>query len=216
MKDINLGYKFRNPVLLKTALTHPSHRHEKGGVDNQRLEFLGDSVVGCVTAEVLYETFPDSDEGELTAKKNAIVSGANLAEYAAALSLGKCLLLGKGEEKEGRSRESTLADAFEAVIGAVFLDGGYSAARDIVSSLITDSAEKWSVRYDYKSELQKVFHKKMGSLPVYATEETGLEHKRYFFSEVGDGSETFGRGQGKSKKEAEQRAAQEALEALSL
>ncbi len=215
MENIKLDYDFQNPGLLETAFTHPSHRHEKGGkVDNQRLEFLGDAVIGCIASEILYKTFPDADEGEISMKKSAIVSKGSLAGYAGKLSLSGGLLLGKGEEKEGRERESNLADVFEAVIGAVFLDGGYEAARRIVSDLILQSKDKWMLSTDYKSELQRVFHQKFSSLPVYKTEETGPEHQRYFFSEVGNGSEVFGRGQGRNKKEAEQRAAKEGLEAL--
>ncbi len=216
MKNIKLGYNFQNPQLLITALTHPSHRNEKGGEsDNQRLEFLGDAVIGCIAAEVLHERFPDSDEGDLSKKKSAIVSGENLAGYARAFSFGKHMLFGKGEEKNGgRNRNSTLADVFEAVVGAIFLDGGYGAAYGFVSVLILENSDKWQNPADYKSELQQVFHKKFASFPVYETEETGPEHERYFFCEVGNGSEVLGGGQGSSKKEAEQRAAKEALELL--
>lgn len=215
MKDIKLTHRFNDEALLKTALTHPSHKHESGGdVDNQRLEFLGDAVIGCVAADVLGQCFPGSAEGELSVRKSSAVSGENLAFYAKSLGLGKCLLLGKGEEKEGRERESNLADAFEAVAGAVFLDGGYGAAREFVSGFLLSNMESWSKSRDYKSGLQKLFHKRFGSLPVYGTVETGPKNKRYFFSEVGDGSGIFGRGQGGSKKEAEQRAAKEALENL--
>lgn len=215
MKGIKPGYKFKNTELLNTALTHPSHRNESGGdVDNQRLEFLGDAVIGCVAADVLERSFPDSAEGELSVRKSSAVSGENLALYAKNLGLGKCLLLGKGEEKEGRERASNLADAFEAVAGAVFLDGGYEAAREFVSGHLLSNMESWSRSRDHKSELQKLFHKRFCSLPVYSTVETGPANKRYFFSEVGNGSEVFGRGQGSNKKEAEQRAAGEALENL--
>jgi len=158
--------------------------------------------------------FPDSDEGELSVKKSTIVRGENLADYARKLDLGRCLLFGKGEEREGDGRTSNLADVFEAVIGAVFLDGGYAAACGVVSGLIMENRGKWSVSTDYKSELQRVFHKKMGFLPVYETHESGPEHQKCFFSEVGNGLEIFGRGRGKNKKEAEQRAAREALELL--
>ena len=215
MKGIKLGYRFKDTALLEAALTHPSHRNENGGgVDNQRLEFLGDAVVGCVAADVLGRRFPDSAEGELSVRKSSAVSGGNLALYAKNLGLGECLLLGKGEEKEGRERESNLADAFEAVAGAVFLDGGYEAARAFVSEHLLSNITIWSESRDYKSALQRLFHKRFGSLPVYSTGETGPGHKRYFFSEVGDGSGVFGRGQGGNKKEAEQRAAKEALENL--
>ncbi|WP_462137690.1 ribonuclease III [Candidatus Mycalebacterium sp.] len=215
MKNIKLGYDFHDSRLLKAAFTHRSYRNEKGGdVDNQRLEFLGDSVVGCVAAEDLWKIFPEADEGELSVKRSSIVSGENLAGYARGLGLGKCMLLGKGEEKSGRERESNLADVFEAVVGAVFLDGGYGAAREFVSGLILSNREKWSVTTDYKSELQKAFHKLTGALPVYETAETGPVYERYFFSAVGDGSKISGRGQGRSKKEAEQRAAKEALGSL--
>lgn len=215
MQNIKLGYDFRDSRFLESAFTHRSYRNEKGGdVDNQRLEFLGDSVVGCVAAEVLWEIFPEADEGELSVNRSRIVSGENLAGYARALDLGKCMLLGKGEEKSGRERESNLADVFEAVVGAIFLDGGYGSARDFMSGLILGNRGKWSVATDYKSELQKAFHKLTGALPIYETEQTGPEHERYFFSAVGDGLEVFGRGQGKSKKEAEQRAAKEALESF--
>ncbi|QMU56164.1 MAG: ribonuclease III [Candidatus Mycalebacterium zealandia] len=215
MKNIKLGYDFRDSQLLEAAFTHRSYRNEKGGnVDNQRLEFLGDSVVGCVAAEDLWKIFPEADEGELSVKRSSIVSGENLAGYARALGLGECMLLGKGEEKSGRERESNLADVFEAVVGAIFLDGGYETARKFVSDLILSNREKWSLVTDYKSELQKAFHKRNGSLPVYETEEAGSAYEKYFFSAVGDGSDIFGRGQGRSKKEAEQRAAKEALESL--
>lgn len=215
MDGLNLGYIFKDPVLLKAALTHPSYRNEHGeGVDNQRLEFLGDSVIGCVAAEALWELFPDLSEGGLSVKKSAAVSGENLAFYANNLGLGGCLLLGRGEEKEGRNRESNLADAFEAVTGAVFLDGGYASAREFVLRQLLSNKERWSEARDHKSQLQTVFQRRFGLLPYYSTEETGPEHKRYFFSEVGDGREVFGRGQGGSKKEAEQLAAKEALESL--
>ncbi|MGI9558058.1 MAG: ribonuclease III [Thermodesulfobacteriota bacterium] len=218
MKSPKIKYKFKDKGLLTASLTHPSRKNEKGGdVDNQRLEFLGDSVVGCVASEVLWEIFPDASEGDMSIKKSSVVSGRNLAGYARKINLGGCLLLGKGEEKEdGRDRDSNLADAFEALAGAVFLDGGYKAARDFLSELILGNKEQWSELSDYKSELQKVFHKKTGSLPVYKTEETGGGARgKYFFSEVGDGEEILGRGQGENKKEAEQRAAREALENIS-
>ncbi len=215
MKNLKIGYEFKNPELLQTAFIHPSYRNEKGGgVDNQRLEFLGDSVVGCVASEILWNIFPDSDEGELSVKKSAIVRGENLAGYAEKLGFAGCLLFGKGESRAGGRKTSNLADVFEAFVGAVFLDGGYAAAREIVSVLIMGNREEWNAATDCKSELQRVFHKKFGTLPVYETHETGPEHNKYFFSEVGDGSGIFGRGQGKNKKQAEQRAAEEALDFL--
>lgn len=216
MKNIKLGYQFQNSRLLETAFTHPSYRNETGGeFDNQRLEFLGDAVIGCVAAHVLHDLFPDADEGELSKKKSAVASGENLAGYARGLSFGKCVFLGKGEEKTGgRERNSTLADVFEAVVGAIFLDGGYEKAFGFVSALILQNRGKWLRTSDHKSKLQEFFQKSCSSLPVYETEETGPEHQRYFFCEVGDGSKIFGRGQGRNKKEAEQRAAKEALETL--
>lgn len=216
MENIRIGHNFRNPRLLVAAFTHPSHRHENGGeADNQRLEFLGDAVIGCVAAQVLYERFPGAGEGEISKKKSAVVSGKNLAGYARRLSLGEFMLLGRGEEKnDARNRDSTLADVFEAVVGAVFLDGGYGAAYGFVSPLILENSEEWREPADYKSELQEVFYKKFASSPVYKTEETGPKHETYFFCEVGNGSRILGRGQGSSKKEAEQRAAREALESL--
>ena len=207
-----LGYRFRSGALLAEALRHSSYANEHRGaesVSNERLEFLGDSVLGFVTAEYLFARHPDSPEGELTRIRAALVCEESLHEVAQKLELGRYLKLGNGEEAGGgRTRPSILADATEAVIAAVYLDGGLAAA----SSLIHRVEER---RRDYKTVLQELVQREPNRTLVYRmAEESGPDHDKTFTFEVLLNGTVVGRGEGHSKKEAEQMAARAALERL--
>jgi len=210
-----LGYRFRNNALLEEALTHRTYVNEVGGgKDNQRLEFFGDSVLDFLLSDMLLVQFPESREGELTRIRAALVDEASLARIASELDLGASLLLGRGEEKGGgRQKRSLLADAFEALLAAVYLDGGIEPAKGIVAELFAPlftSAELLSGR-DAKTELQELARVARGQLPVYQLKQvTGPDHDKRFTVEVYLGEELMGEGVGKSKKEAEQDAARAA------
>lgn len=210
-----IGFQFKRPELLKSALTHRSHPHEDGGGCNERLEFLGDSVLSAVVAHALYERHPDHDEGTLSKRKAVLVSRATLARWAEAIELGKYLRLGAGEETTGgRMRPSLLANAYEALIGAVYVDSGFEAARRFVLQLL-DSQQAVPSEEDFKSRLQEVLQKKHKSPPSYElVREAGPDHDKTFSVAVRMGKQKLGAGEGKTKKEAEQKAAQQALEVL--
>ncbi|HBA59934.1 MAG TPA: ribonuclease III [Elusimicrobia bacterium] len=210
-----IGYKFRNPKLLEEALTHKSHSAESGSPsDNERLEFLGDSVLGLIVSYYLFRTHPDKDEGFLSKAKSALVSRANLARLAAGMGLGEHLFLGTGEyQSGGKSRHSILANALEAVLGAVYLDGGLAAAEKMAAPWLTALPE--NLEADHKSELQEYIQKRHKQPPDYELmEEEGPEHNKRFTVRVCIGRKTLGLGGGKNKKEAHQAAAKNALEYL--
>jgi ribonuclease-3 len=211
-----LGYKFKNPGLLKTALTHSSFANETSAESNERLEFLGDAILGCVVARFLYDHYPKASEGSLSKMRSALVSRTNFASFARELGIDKQILLGKGEELTGgRKRESNLAGAFEAVIGAVYLEAGYKRTFRIATGLFKNCLEKREIFMDYKTTLQELVQKKSGSTPRYKVIlEEGPPHSKYFHVEVKVARKVLGKGAGRSKKEAEQAAAKKGLENL--
>ncbi|HNW45665.1 MAG TPA: ribonuclease III [Elusimicrobiales bacterium] len=211
-----IGYKFRNGKLLEEALTHKSHAAERGSpADNERLEFLGDSVLGLVVSCYLFRAHPSEDEGYLSKAKSAIVSRANLARWAAALGLGNHLFLGAGEHLSGgKNRLSILANAIEAVLGAVYLDGGLAPVEKLIAAWLASQAPD-AMDEDYKSGLQEQIQKRHKHPPDYELmEERGPEHDKRFTVRVYLGKKTLGLGTGKNKKEAHQAAAKNALEYL--
>ena len=222
IKDLEaaIGYTFRDISLLQNALTHSSYANERwhdGLASNERLEFLGDSVLGMVTAEHLYRTFPQRPEGELSRLRAELVCETNLARVAAQLKLGRHLMLGHGEEQGGgRTRESILADAVESIIAATYLDGGFqSAARLIHRFILSDIPVEKPRIVDYKTQLQELVQQKKNQTITYVlTGESGPDHAKEFSVEVRINGEPMGRGSGTSKKRAEQDAAQMAYEAL--
>lgn len=214
-----LGYRFENIGLLEHAMTHSSYanEHRSAGItSNERLEFLGDSVLGMVVAEYLYATHPDMPEGELTRTRAALVCENSLYEVARALNLGRYLRLGKGEDAGGgRSRPSILADATEATLAAVYLDGGVESVIPIIRTYILDKEQEKAVDRDYKTALQELVQRHPGQAVSYRlVEETGPDHARVFVMEVSVGGRPVGVGRGRSKKEAEQMSAKAALEKL--
>ena len=215
-----LGYTFRNKTLLENALTHSSYANENRErhlPDNERLEFLGDSILGFVVAEYLYRNFPDKPEGELTRIRADLVCERNLAEAAATIELGSYLLLGHGEEQGGgRKRDSIVSDAMESVIAASFMDGGFAAAKEIIDRLILSNIPKGRPRnFDYKTAFQELVQRKSGSTLNYRmVGSDGPDHAKVFEAAALLNGEEFSTGTGHSKKEAEQSAARAALEKL--
>jgi len=216
----DLGYSFRNRELLAEALTHKSFHHEhprKAPKYNERLEFLGDSVLALVIVEHIFTLEMEYSESLMSKIKSYLVRGSLLSEIAAELSLGHYIRLGRGEEDTGgRRKKSILADALEAVFGTIYLDGGYESARRVILSLFKDriTSSIASGEYlDYKTELQERSQTLFGVLPEYrVVGQEGDEHLRMFTVEVFIGGTQFGRGVGRSKKEAETLAAKEAME----
>ena len=215
------GYSFRDEGLLRLALTHPSVAHEAGAPSphNQRLEFLGDAVLQLVLTGELYEKFTEFDEGPLTKARAKLVNRRTLAEHARALDLGAHLVLSRGEETNGgRERASTLADAFEALLGAIFLDGGFTAAREFILREFSAAFGKLSVLpvlENPKGELQEFLQARSPEAPEYrVVSATGPDHDRMFECTVHHGGVELARGRGKSKKAAESSAALAALKAL--
>ena len=215
-----LGYTFRNRALLENALTHSSYANEnreKHIPDNERLEFLGDSILGFVVADYLYRNYPDKPEGELTRIRADLVCERNLAEAAATIELGSFLRLGHGEEQSGgRKRDSIVSDAMESVIAASYMDGGFAAAKEIIDRLILSNIPKGRPRnFDYKTALQElVQRKKDQQLHYELTGESGPDHDKHFEIEVLLNGQAVGHGIGSSKKRAEQAAAEAAIERL--
>jgi len=216
-----LGYTFRDVALLELALTHPSAAHERGAVlqHNQRLEFLGDAVLQLVLSAELYLRFAGFCEGALTKARAKLVNRRMLAEHGRQLGLGEFLLLSRGEESQGgRTRASSMADAFEAVIGAVFLDGGFEAARAFVLRRFNNALEQLPVLptiENPKGELQELLQAQSSEPPQYRlVSATGPDHDRLFECTVEHAGVELGRGRGKSKKEAETAAAVAALALL--
>lgn len=217
-----LGYRFHDDSLIRTALTHRSHVYRAGQErlqSNERLEFLGDSVLGLIVNEHLFRSFPMQSEGELTKAKSLIVSRAVLGRAAEKLRLGEHLILAPGEvDAGGRKRRSILSDAYEAVLGAIYMDGGMEPARSFVERDLLENMEeilhdhRW---INYKSVLQERIQATLKTPPRYKVSSTsGPDHAKQFIVEVIVRGKTLGRGQGNSKKLAEQRAAQQALDSL--
>ena len=215
-----IGYRFRNITLLQNALAHSSYANERWHnslMSNERLEFLGDSILGMLVADYLYRTFPDRPEGELTRMRADMVCEKALATAANSISLGNHLLLGHGEERlGGRSRESILADAMESVIAACYLDGGLEAAHAIVEKFILVRVPVTRLQnVDYKTQLQELVQQKKNQVLTYAlVGESGPDHDKRFDVEVSLNGKVVGSGFGKSKKRAEQDAAHSAIETL--
>lgn len=214
-----LGYTFQNQKLLENALTHSSCANESRGrlQSNERLEFLGDSILGMVVADHLYRNHPDLPEGELTRTRAALVCEESLVEVAQELGLGEYLRLGKGEEAGGgRQRPSIRADAVEAVLAAVYLDGGIGSARKIIQKYILSREVAGLTKpHDYKTALQELVQRESGQVLRYRlTGEEGPDHNKRFFVAVELNGNCVGSGTGRSKKEAEQMAAKAAIEAL--
>lgn len=216
--ESRLGYTFTEPSLLQEALTHRSFANERDLEANyERLEFLGDAVVGLVAAEWLYRRHPELAEGDLSKRKSYLVSEPVLASYAEKLELGEILRLGVGEERSGgRTKSSLLADSLEAVVGAVFLDGGFAAARAVALPLLQRAAgtPREELR-DAKTGLQELVQGRGWPLPDYRhIAEEGPDHRKRFHVECWVGGRRVGVGQGRTKKEAEQRAARAAVNTL--
>lgn len=219
-----IGYRFRNKGLLIECLTHKSFHHENpeaAPTHNERLEFLGDSVLGLMVVEYLFDSEGRLKESVMSKIKSYIVKSAVLSEVAKGISLGSYLRLGRGEEETGgRHKVSILSDAMEAVIGAVYIDGGFQEARHLIQRLFKDrldTAIKSGEFHDYKSELQEECQLRVGVLPEYRlVGEEGQEHKKIFTVEVFVSGKRCGQGRGKSKKEAQTLAAKNALTSLRL
>jgi ribonuclease-3 len=212
-----LGYTFSDPSLLERSLTHVSYNREKSGGHNEVLEFLGDAVLDLAISDLLIRSYPDRMEGDLSRMRAALVNSTVLAEKAAALHLGRVLRLGKGEERSGgRNKESILAGAFEALIGGVYRDGGYEAARVLVERYFArDAKEKTLGSQDYKTRLQEISQMLFHALPSYGlVSESGPDHEKRFVTAITVGGKVLAKGEGRSKKHSEQEAARKALHKL--
>jgi ribonuclease III len=214
-----LGVRFKDPRLREAALTHRSYAFERDRDEtNERMEFLGDAVLGLVVTDLAYRRFPDLPEGELAKLRAATVNMITLADVARDLELGEEILLGKGEELSGgRDKTSILADAMEAVLGAVYLDRGLEAARQLIERVFWPRMEAYARGEgdrDYKTGLQELAAQDLGSVPQYRVTEEGPDHAKRFTATVFLGGQAYGAGSGRSKKEAEQRAAREAYARL--
>ena len=215
----SLGVRFRDPAFRRLALTHRSYAFENDLTEtNERLEFLGDAVLGLVVTDVAYARFPDLPEGELAKLRAATVNMLTLADVARDLSLGNEILLGKGEELSGgRDKTSILADAMEAVLGAVYLDRGLGAASDLIERLFWPRMAAYARGEgdrDFKTVLQEMSAQDVGTIPQYRVVEEGPDHAKEFTATVYIGGQAYGSGEGRSKKEAEQRAAREAYDRI--
>ena len=214
--SIRLGHTFSDPGLLRRAMAHRSWCAEAAGSEasNERLEFLGDAVRGWVVADLAFRKFADLPEGKLTDLRKSVVNATALAETATSLDIGSCLLLGKGEDAAGgRFKPSILSDAFEAVLGAIYVDAGAEAAYGFVERAIGErllQAVLQLDRLDYKTMLQEIAVRRFDAAPVYIISENGPDHAKEFFAAVLIGGVTYGQGQGRSKKLAEQAAAAQA------
>jgi len=220
--ELAIGHLFSDRLLLCQALTHRSFVNEAGDKsvnDNERLEFFGDAVLDFFLSEQLYRRFPESSEGELTKIRASIVDEESLARLGGSLDLGRYLRLGRGELKSGgRGKKSILADAYEALLAAVYLDGGASAVRSMVEAHFSPLMERHadgSVSRDYKTEFQELAQRLFGATPRYILKgSSGPDHDRVFRAEALIGDENFGEGTGRSKKEAEQSAARKGCDRL--
>ena len=214
-----VGWEVRDEALLVACLAHRSWCAENPGwVSNERLEFLGDAVLGLAVTDHVFRAYPSLPEGELAKVRASLVSSVALAEVAASVGLGDALLLGKGEDATGgRSKQSILADAMEAVIGAVYIDRGRDVADDLVLRLLGDRIEGAAAGpggEDYKTRLQELCSRRFEQLPEYRVEDHGPDHAKHFDAVVSIGGRRRGRGRGRSKKQAEQAAARVAWESL--
>lgn len=216
-----IGYQFKNPALLNEALTHSSYANEHKSQHikyNERLEFLGDSVLSIVVSDYIYKNCPELPEGELTKLRATLVCEKSLYEFAKKINLGKYLILSKGERNNGGTdRPSILSDAFEALIAAIYIDGGIApASKHILNFVIPaiKNSKKKKIN-DYKTTLQEIIQKNPGEKLEYVlVRESGPDHNKHFVVEVHLNSNVIGKGGGRSKKEAEQQAAREALELM--
>ena len=211
-----IGYTFHNEALLRQALTHSSYaneRHMKKLSDNERLEFLGDAVLEIISSEYLFRLYPDKREGELTKLRASIVCEPTLAFCTKKIELGKYLFLGKGEDQTGgRKRKSILSDAFEAVIGAIYLDGGFANAKEFVHKYVMDDIENMQLFYDSKTILQEIVQaQENGELHYALVGEEGPDHDKRFIVQAAIGNNVISRGEGHTKKAAEQEAAYQAI-----
>jgi ribonuclease-3 len=218
--DDALGVRFEEPSLRVAALTHRSYAFEQElGVNNERLEFLGDAVLGLVVTDMAYNGFPEKPEGDLAKLRAAIVNMTALADVARDLHLGEFILLGKGEEMSGgRDKDSILADALEAILGAIYLDRGLDVARAFIERLFRPrmaAYEGGGGPRDYKTILQELASADLHAMPEYKISEVGPDHEKEFTATVFLAGKAWGSGIGRSKKEAEQQAAHEAFLKLS-
>lgn len=216
-----IEYTFKDKCLLTQALTHSSYANEKqGGIKcNERLEFLGDAVISIVSAQYLYEAFPDMPEGDLSKLRSSLVCTRSLSDFARQIDLGSYMLLGKGElNTGGRDRDSILEDAFEALTAAIYLDGGMECAKKHVLRFLAKAVNTHHINFkDYKTTLQEVIQKNPDQSITYVVSgESGPDHNKRFEVEVHLNSNVIGRGVGKSKKQAEQEAAKEALSLMGI
>ena len=216
-----IKYSFKNSNILEIALTHSSYSNEaKGNLkNNERLEFLGDSVISLIVANHLFEIFPEEAEGELTKVRAFFVCDNSLSKFAEKINLGEYLKIGKGEEQAGgRKRPSILEDAFEALVGALYLDGGFAVAKNFVLGFLPKQIDikKIESLTDYKTKLQEIIQKEKQNLNVeyVLAKETGPDHNKSFKINLNVNKKTIGSGSGKSKKRAEQNAAKNALKNL--
>lgn len=214
---MNLGYTFKNAELLKTALSHSSYANETKTENNERLEFLGDSVLSIIVSDYLFHHFKNVDEGELTKLRASLVCEKSLAKFAEEINLNEAVLLGKGEKSAGGDhRPSILADAFEAVLAAIYLDGGINEAKKFVLQFLEGKEISGNFK-DYKTTLQEVIQKNPEEeLSYVLVGEEGPEHDKKFIVEVHLNSNVIGKGVGHSKKNAEQMAAAKALKLMGL
>ncbi len=220
--ESRIGYTFKAQALLIQALTHKSYANEYRSLSaghNERLEFLGDTVLDFIVSDILMRLCPESQEGDLSKLRAVVVSEPNLSEAARALGIGELLLLGKGEEQTGgRDKSSLLANALEAIIAAIYLDGGFDPAYRFIQTSFEAQIRELAANgqtHDYKTDLQERCQGLFGSLPRYAVVgESGPDHQKAFEVEIRAGGSVLGRGAGRSKKEAEQMAAKQALERL--
>ena len=216
-----IGYQFKNPALLNEALTHSSYANEHKSQHikyNERLEFLGDSVLSIVVSDYIYKNCPELPEGELTKLRASLVCEKSLYEFAKKIDLGKYLILSKGERNNGGAdRPSILSDAFEALIAAIYIDGGIAPASKHILNFVIPAIKNSKKKKisDYKTTLQEIIQKNPGEKLEYVlVKESGPDHNKHFVVEVHLNSNVIGKGGGRSKKEAEQQAAREALELM--
>jgi ribonuclease III len=217
--EVAVGHRFGDRGLLQRALSHRSYCAEHPGIEsNERLELLGDSVLGLVVTRFIYNRYEDLPEGELAKVRAAVVNATTLAEVSADIGLGDALLVGRGEERSGgRTKESILADAMEAVIAAVYLDAGWTSAEALVLRLLCDRIDEEAVGPgggDYKTRLQELAARRFDQVPRYRVRDEGPDHKKWFHAVVLLGGDEWGSGDGRSKKHAEQAAARAAWYAL--
>ncbi len=213
----DLGYSFSDPTLLLRCLTHVSFERREGTDHNETLEFLGDAVLNLAISDLLMRRYPNKKEGDLSKMRASLVNSVILAEKAIGLELGKLLRIGKGEERSGgRDKESILAAAFEAVLGGIYFDGGYEAARRVVEKHFASEIKQRKLGLqDFKTRLQEISQMLLHAPPTYTlVAESGPSHEKRFVTEIAIGKKVLGRGEGKSKKQSEQEAAKGALEKL--